>query len=117
MGVDVNRVFVIGGAEVYRLVLGHPGVKWVLLTEVRKLGDAEYGEGGGKDGFECDTFLQEFRLEGQGWQRRAHEDLCAFVGDDVPSGVQVEGGVGFEYQLWEKEVKGVDSTREGLLPY
>ena len=117
VGVDVDRVFIIGGAEVYRLAFGYPGAKRVLLTEVRKLSEAENREEGGKDGFECDTFLQEFRLEGQGWQRRAHEDLCAFVGDDVPSGVQVEGGVGFEYQLWEKEVKGVDSTREGLLPY
>ncbi|KAF8423675.1 dihydrofolate reductase-like domain-containing protein [Tirmania nivea] len=101
--VDVDRAFVIGGAEVYKLAFAHPGVQRVLLTEVRKLGDAEDGEGGDKDGFECDTFLQEFRREGEGWRRRGHEDLCAFVGDDVPSGVQTEGGVGFEYQLWEKE--------------
>ena len=105
VGVDVDRVFVIGGAEVYRLAFGHPGAKRVLLTEVRKLGGAEDGEwgGGGKDEFDCDTFLQEFRCEGKGWRRTGHEDLCAFVGDDVPIGVQVEGGVGFEYQLWEKE--------------
>ena len=105
MGVDVDRVFVIGGAEVYRLAFGHPGTNRVLLTEVRKLGEAKDGEGGGGggNGFECDTFLQEFRSEGGGWRRRGHGDLCAFVGDDVPIGVQVEGGVGFEYQLWEKE--------------
>ncbi|KAF8455422.1 dihydrofolate reductase-like domain-containing protein [Terfezia claveryi] len=113
VGMDVDRIFVIGGAEVYRLAFGHPGAKRVLLTQVRKLGDPEdgagaggeggEGEGGRKDEFECDTFLQEFRGEGEGWRRMAHEDLCAFVGDDVPAGVQVEGGVGFEYQLWEKE--------------
>ncbi|RPB18495.1 hypothetical protein L211DRAFT_796684 [Terfezia boudieri ATCC MYA-4762] len=102
VGVDVDRIFVIGGAEVYRLAFGHAGAKRVLLTQVRKLGEGE-GEGGRKDEFGCDTFLQEFRGEGEGWRRMAHEDLCAFVGDDVPVGVQVEGGVGFEYQLWEKE--------------
>jgi len=103
VGLDVNKIFIIGGAEVYRLAFGHPGAKRVLLTEVRKLGHDENVETGEKDEFECDTFLQEFRGGAEGWQRRGHEDLCTFVGDVVPSGVQVEGGVGFEYQLWEKE--------------
>lgn len=96
-------MFVIGGAEVYKLAFGHPEVKRVLLTEVRKMDGG--GEGEGEDGFGCDTFLQDFRGEDQRWRRREHEELCAFVGEDVPSGIQVEGGVGFEYQLWEKEVE------------
>lgn len=105
VGTDVGRVFIIGGAQMYSLAFAHPAARWVLLTEVSKVGDGGGSRSGddGNDQFDCDTFLQEFREEGQGWKRRGHDELCAFVGEDVPKGVQAEGEVGFEYQLWGKE--------------
>ena len=111
VGADVDRVFIIGGAQVYSLAFAHPTAKWVLLTEVSKTSVNKGSEGGGSGGsgddgndqFDCDTFLQEFREEGQGWKRKGHSELCAFVGEDLPKGVQFEGDVGFEYQMWGKE--------------
>jgi dihydrofolate reductase len=36
------------------------------------------------------------------WQRTTHEELLAWVGFDVPEGVQEENGVKYEYQMWTR---------------
>lgn len=89
---DVARVFVIGGAEVYRAALEHGAAKEVLLTRI-------YSE------FEVDTWFP-IRLgeeEKEGWRKEGVEELRRFVGEEVPEGVQREGEVEFEYELWRKE--------------
>ena len=96
-GQEVGRVYVIGGAEIYSIAMKSEWAKVVLLTEVYKLAEPR-----GDGGFECDVFFPEFR-KGMGWVWRGHERLCEFVGEAVPAGVQVEGEVGFEYQMWERE--------------
>ena len=85
---EVGRVFVIGGAEVYRTAVVHPQTRNVLLTRV----DAE---------FECDTFFPDVLGE-EGWVKAGSEELDRFVGEGVPRGVQKEGGVEYEYELWQK---------------
>jgi len=44
----VDRVFVIGGAEIYSQAMQHPGCGLLYLTEVRAA-------------FDCDTFLPEYK--------------------------------------------------------
>lgn len=109
----LGRVFVIGGAEIYRTAMGMGEVERVLLTRVV--------EGGGGKRFECDTFFPvglgvegreddgEDGADGSGggngeWVRRGREAMRDFVGKDgvVPEGVVVEGDVRWEVELWER---------------
>lgn len=89
----VGRVFVIGGAEVYRAALEHPMAQNVLLTRID--GD-----------FPVDTFFPvELSKEGSGWVNMGREALASFVGEEMPEGRQEEGGIEFEYELWQKKAK------------
>lgn len=106
----LGRVFVIGGAEIYRAAMGMGEVGRVLLTRVL--------EGGVGKGFECDTFFpvglgvegrEDDGADGSGggngeWVRRGREAMRDFVGKDgvVPEGVVVEGDVRWEVELWER---------------
>ncbi|MCJ1302534.1 dihydrofolate reductase [Hypocenomyce scalaris] len=93
-GGRVGRVFVIGGAEVYRAALGMGLCERILLTRIRTQ-------------FECDTFFPvELGGEGEGeggWVKRAKGELDEWVGEEVPAGVQVEGGVEYEFEMWERK--------------
>ena len=84
---DVGRIFVIGGAEIYKAAMEHPGKKNVLLTRI-------------ENEFEVDTF---FPWDRTGWKKVDGEALDKFTGEEVPKGMQTEGNVKFEYELWEKE--------------
>lgn len=88
---EVGRVFVIGGAQIYDAAL-KLGARRVLLTRVM-------------DEFECDTHFG-LRLgeggEGNGWVRRDKAELDAWTGEEVPGGVQREGGTEYEFQMWER---------------
>jgi len=57
---NVDRVFVIGGAEVYRAAMEHPHAQNVLLTRI----DTE---------FDCDTFFPDFDTVGS-WQKKSYEE-------------------------------------------
>jgi dihydrofolate reductase len=97
-GVNSGKVFVIGGAEIYKLAIRHPDVCNALLTRV-------FDEG---KSFECDTFFP-LDLKGEnGWFKRDWEMLCEFVGEAVPKGLQTEkttenGTIEYEYEMWEKQ--------------
>ena len=106
----LGRVFVIGGAQIYGAALelasssssssgisqqGPGETRRILLTRIRSP-------------FECDTFFP-LRLPDEGggdaaggWVRRTKEELDAWTGEDVPGGVQVEGGTEYEFEMWEK---------------
>ncbi|KAI0480868.1 dihydrofolate reductase-like domain-containing protein [Xylariaceae sp. FL0804] len=120
-GGRVGRVFVIGGAQIYRaaleLGLGSqsgsqqqelgpgpgPAVRRVLLTRV-------------VDDFECDTFFplalgEQGRHNPDGdhdgggggrWVRRSQAELDAWAGEAVPAGTQEENGTRYEFQMWER---------------
>jgi dihydrofolate reductase len=87
-GRGFGRIFIIGGAEVYREAMGLKNCDKILLTEVR--GDVE-----------TDVAFPEFRQSG--WSRAQHEKLEELVGDQVPEGEIIEGGLAYEFQLWERE--------------
>lgn len=81
----------IGGAEIYKLAMEDERTRNVLLTSV----EGEFG---------CDRFFPvDVRDEEKtGWTRRGHEELCAFVGEEVPAGVREENGVRFWFELYQK---------------
>jgi dihydrofolate reductase len=86
----VGRVFVIGGAQIYDAALTM-GAGRVLLTRVMRE-------------FECDTHFG-LRLgdgEKNGWVKRDKAELDAWTGEEVPAGVQVEGGTEYEFEMWER---------------
>ena len=87
--VEANRVFVIGGARLYAAAL--PLAERVLLTRITEPSFEE-----------CDVFMPDFigGAGGREWSRASHEALCAWVGFEVPGGVEEERGVKYEYEMW-----------------
>ena len=89
---EVNRAFVIGGAQVYKAALERKEARRILLTRV--LSD-----------FECDT-LFPVQLDESGkseeWERKSKEELDRWVGEQVPEGVQEENGTRYVFEMWEK---------------
>ena len=94
----VGRVFVIGGAAIYKAALEMEQARNVLLTRVQ-------GE------WDCDTvFPVDLAREGQGWARKSREELEGFVGEEFAGGsavleeeVQGGGKVKYEFMLYQRE--------------
>lgn len=86
---DANRIFVIGGAKLYAAAL--PLAERVLLTRIIE------------PSFEgCDVFMPDF-IGGEGgreWIRAGHDELSGWVGFEVAKGVQEEGDVKYEFEMW-----------------
>jgi dihydrofolate reductase len=100
----IHRVFVIGGASLYRETLGMPVssqvgfVDRILLTRIISP-DFEH----------CDVYMPDFlkkttSTDGKDviWERATHADLQAWVGSEVPEGVQMENGIEYEFQMWTR---------------
>lgn len=105
---QLGRVFVIGGAEIYKHVLGMKCCERILWTRLR-------GEWG------CDVFFPEgvlqagnegedARVEDVGgqekkgkWVRRSVEEMERWVGEEGVGGVKKEGEVEFEVCMLERE--------------
>ncbi len=95
-GVELGRVFVIGGAEIYALALEMENCERVLWTRLERES-------------ECDVWFKGgLLIEGQegakaGWMKRADEDLDAWSGEKCISERKEEGGVSWKVEMWEKE--------------
>ncbi|KAK8214524.1 dihydrofolate reductase-like domain-containing protein [Phyllosticta capitalensis] len=85
----LGRVFVIGGAALYKAALETPNARTVLLTRIAR-------------DWDCDTFFP-VDVEGPGWTRKSNDELSAFVGEEVPQGSVRELEVEFEFRLFERE--------------
>ncbi|KAH6625637.1 dihydrofolate reductase-like domain-containing protein [Boeremia exigua] len=89
IGVEVDKVIVIGGASIYEQALQLQEAKHVLLTKIQK----EY---------ECDTYFSE-NLEGDGWTKASREELQEFTGETFEEGTEVEEkDVKFEFCLYNR---------------
>ncbi|KAF1961676.1 hypothetical protein CC80DRAFT_401147 [Byssothecium circinans] len=87
---EIERVFVIGGATLYNSALELPQTDRILLTKIRN----EY---------ECDTFFSvDLEKEGTGWRRAGREEVEEWTGESVSGKGVVEQGVGFEFGMWER---------------
>ena len=100
-GKTLHRMFVIGGATVYKQALEFPietpnHVDRILLTRILS------------PSFEdCDVFMPNFQKMAEKdslrpWVKRTHQDLQEWVGFEVPEGVQTENGVEYEFQMWTR---------------
>jgi len=94
----VDRVFVIGGGQIYAAALALKETRRILLTSVSS------------PDFECDTFFP-LKLAGSNgeaaggqWKKRSADELTEWTGEDeaVVGGVQEEAGTRYEFQMWEK---------------
>ena len=88
-----DKVFVIGGAQLYKAALQHEDTERILFTSI----DHDY---------DCDTsFPVDFRRQGSGWQRRPYDQLGDWADleqSSLPAETEEENGVRWEYQVWEK---------------
>lgn len=93
---NVHRLFVIGGSSLYQeaLALGPQHSNRPSLQADRILITRLYSPE-----FECDVFFPDV-LGGAGWRKATHEEHSAWVGFDVPAGIQTENGIEFEFQMW-----------------
>jgi dihydrofolate reductase len=85
----LGRAYVIGGARIYDAAMELEQTKHVLLTRVAR----EY---------ECDTFFPDLEASKR-WAKKDRKDLEDFVGEEVVEGGLEEEGVGYEFQLWERD--------------
>ncbi|QPC64836.1 hypothetical protein HYE67_007067 [Fusarium culmorum] len=85
---DINRVFVIGGAQIYDAALKLPEARRILLTSIER-------------DFDCDTFFP-VDLKGGKWERKSREELQEWTGEEIEEDGQEEAGTKYEFQMWEK---------------
>ncbi|KAL8783928.1 MAG: hypothetical protein Q9213_004258 [Squamulea squamosa] len=95
----LGRVFVIGGAEIYRQAIGLRECERVLWTRLSRE-------------WECDTWFPEGVVESgveeggvgkHGWKRRTRGQLEEWVQEEGVGGVRKEGDVEFEVSMWERK--------------
>ncbi|KAF1831241.1 hypothetical protein BDW02DRAFT_505687 [Decorospora gaudefroyi] len=87
---ELEKIFVIGGASIYTTALELPQTKRVLLTKMHK----EY---------ECDTFFPVNLEETTIWQNKTREQVQEFTGEEIQEGGIEEQGVKFEFCMYERE--------------
>ncbi|KAL8825106.1 MAG: hypothetical protein Q9170_007927 [Blastenia crenularia] len=98
----LGRVFVIGGAEIYKQALEMRECERVLWTRL------------GRE-WECDTYfpdgvvgdgVEEGEERQNGWRRRTRRELEEWVAEEGVGGLKKEGEVEFEVSMWEREREG-----------
>lgn len=92
--IQVNRIFVIGGAQLYKAALEHPRLNRIMVTVVHKEID-------------CDVFFPlDFRNDkvSLSWKKQDHSDLEAWVGSKVPQGKINENGLTYEFEMWIRDM-------------
>ncbi|KNG45367.1 dihydrofolate reductase [Stemphylium lycopersici] len=87
---EFDKIFVIGGASIYRTALELPQTKRVLLTKIQKE-------------FECDTFFSVNLEEAMVWKKAGKEKLEEFTGEEVADEGIEEQGVRFQFHMYERE--------------
>lgn len=94
----VHKVFIIGGAQLYKTALTHPEMKRVLFTAIHS-------------DFTCDTtFPVDFRHESE-WSKKSPKELQEWTESAVEVD-QSEADVTWTYEMWEK---AEDTTQNSKL--
>lgn len=86
---SIGRIFVIGGADIYRAALAEPLTKRVLLTRV--LTD-----------FECDTYFPVVLGDVGPWKKQNKDQLEEWTGEDIGEGEREENGVKYNFEMYER---------------
>jgi dihydrofolate reductase len=87
---ELDKIFVIGGASIYGTALELPQTKRVLLTKIR-------------EDYECDTFFPVNLDETTVWRNASREEVQEFTGEEIQEGGIEEQGVSFEFCMYERE--------------
>lgn len=77
----IENVWIVGGSQVYREAMDSPLCHRIYFTEIRAK-------------FDCDTFFPA--IDANRFQRVPNDD------NDVPSEIQEEKGIQYEYQIYQK---------------
>ncbi|KAG2226602.1 hypothetical protein INT45_005088 [Circinella minor] len=83
------RVFVIGGAQVYKIAIKHAKCTHIILTRVRSKVD-------------CDTFFPE--ISDEEFRLASHEELEAYVEQPVPKGIQTHKELQYEFTMYVRKM-------------
>ncbi|KAL6150215.1 hypothetical protein ACJQWK_00421 [Exserohilum turcicum] len=86
---EIDHVYVIGGASIYDTALQLPQTKRVLLTKI-------------EHDFECDTFFPLNLDETTTWRNASAHELREFTGEEVPEDGIEEEGVKFRFCMYER---------------
>lgn len=89
---NVDRIFIIGGAQIYNELINNPLVSQLLITEI---------EHPNPESVEMDTFLK-FTLES--WTKQPKSELQKFIGEEIilEDDIQ-EGDFTYNYTLWTRK--------------
>jgi len=90
----------MGGSSLFRETLGFGSTSEPSLLADRIILTRIY-----EPDYHCDVFLPAFLHEGSPWRRASYEEFVAWanVADfKIPKGIQREGDVKFEIQMWVK---------------
>ncbi|OBA21948.1 hypothetical protein METBIDRAFT_77481 [Metschnikowia bicuspidata var. bicuspidata NRRL YB-4993] len=89
----IDKIFVIGGAQIYNAFVADPRVDNLLITEVTYNGNpAETPV--------LDTFLD---WDLSAWEKKTEAELLEFAGVDYTKGLVTEGDYKYEYTMWERK--------------
>ncbi|KAJ8068223.1 hypothetical protein OCU04_003791 [Sclerotinia nivalis] len=90
---EIDRVFIIGGGQIYKASLELKEAKRILLTRIL-------------EDFECDTYFPVELKEdgtGQGWRRTDTQTLREWTGEgEEVEGIKEEAGVKYIFEMWER---------------
>ena len=81
------RIFVIGGAQIYREAIKHANCTSILLTRIRSKVD-------------CDTFFPE--IDDSLFRLASHEELEKFVGEQIAEGTQTHKSLDYQFTMYVK---------------
>jgi dihydrofolate reductase len=93
----IYRRFVIGGTSIFKeaLSLDKSGktdyVDRILLTRISSPAFDD-----------CDVFMPDFVAQDKAWRKMTHKELEDWAGFGVAEGNQVENGVEYEFEMWER---------------
>nr|ABB84718.1 DHFR [Pneumocystis jirovecii] len=92
--IQLNRVFVIGGGELYKAAMEHSRLNRIIATVIHNEVD-------------CDVFFPiDFRSSQSclPWRKQDHSVLEAWVGSKVPQGKINENGFIYEFEMWIRDI-------------
>ncbi|KAI5958766.1 DFR1 [Candida margitis] len=88
---NIERVYVIGGAEIYNEFIKSGLVDNVLLTEIENTEEEQ---------LEMDTFL---KFDADQWIKSSKSDLIEFTGEEAIDDDIQENKFSYNYTLWSKQ--------------
>ncbi|KAG7191456.1 dihydrofolate reductase [Scheffersomyces spartinae] len=94
---EIERIFVIGGGELYNTVINDSRTLHLLITEIKN----NLGEEVPMDTFlKFPIYQQHQQLE---WKKMDEDKLKKFVGEDIEiSQNNIEGDYTYDFTLWER---------------